>query len=546
MQTPPSIALGIFDLGVSLSVPANSDVLSDQKGKTPFNQLLAARQLADLDGADTAELTAAVDSEVTDIGSEFVLTATALESSSGNTFVDGGNTLPVDELGDQATGAFNIATNLTLNQAATPALPLNPIAMTHDAASRDGASIAALAFKEGVTVPERVAADQLAKATLLGAAPEKYNFSTVVSRAPGPVETTKSPTTPTDQSLRAQAAINSATASQGELTNLSGNSKPVVLSEQGLPRGDVFSSSGGQRSPGAVGVELASTRINISPRAQLSGELPAAGSDIRRGNHSVSAVASGHKNSLPEQASSNAVIASGKSQMPPPGETLKSILQGSIPPAVASNGVVGDSEFKVASSDKVIKHSNIAVDNLPISNDRAPAGLVKQNMLISSATNVVTNTVNSGENISPVTTPATVTAGAVLSPAVNDVPKKFTTASASIDTNFQVENDGELIGTPRLGDGPRASSPSSMPTINVAENALTDSKWAPAFSARIAWMVSSGAHQANIQLHPAELGAISVQISMQGDNATVQFQTQTAETQDLIEKLMPRLTAGME
>ena len=59
-------------------------------------------------------------------------------------------------------------------------------------------------------------------------------------------------------------------------------------------------------------------------------------------------------------------------------------------------------------------------------------------------------------------------------------------------------------------------------------------------------MSNTGTQTASLRLNPEELGGIHVQLSMQGDKASVQFQTQHNETSELIERLMPRLSQAME
>ena len=59
-------------------------------------------------------------------------------------------------------------------------------------------------------------------------------------------------------------------------------------------------------------------------------------------------------------------------------------------------------------------------------------------------------------------------------------------------------------------------------------------------------MIGSGVQNATIHLHPEELGSIQVQVKLDGDHSRVQFQAQQAETGELIEKMLPRLTQGFE
>ncbi|MEX1667546.1 flagellar hook-length control protein FliK [Zhongshania guokunii] len=91
------------------------------------------------------------------------------------------------------------------------------------------------------------------------------------------------------------------------------------------------------------------------------------------------------------------------------------------------------------------------------------------------------------------------------------------------------------------GAGPRA------PVALTMNQSLVDNPaWGQAMAARIGMMMNNGVHTATMQLNPAELGSIHIQLSMQGDNTSVQFQTQNGDTSDLIEKMLPRLQSGLE
>jgi flagellar hook-length control protein FliK len=114
-----------------------------------------------------------------------------------------------------------------------------------------------------------------------------------------------------------------------------------------------------------------------------------------------------------------------------------------------------------------------------------------------------------------------------------------------------IELKSDLIaGLDLLAASPTRSSDSSavrMPVnLTVTQNALTDPAWSQAMAAKISWMGGSGVHSATLQLRPAELGSIHIQLSIQGDTTSVQIQTQHKDTSDLMEKMMPRLHTGME
>ncbi|MFQ3199504.1 MAG: flagellar hook-length control protein FliK [Zhongshania sp.] len=131
-----------------------------------------------------------------------------------------------------------------------------------------------------------------------------------------------------------------------------------------------------------------------------------------------------------------------------------------------------------------------------------------------------------------------------LSSAANSLPIMKATGQA-------IELKSDLIaGLDLLASSPTRSSDSSVVrtpvNLTVAHNALTDPAWSQAMAAKISWMGGSGVHSAILQLRPAELGSIHIQLSIQGDTTSVQIQTQHKDTSDLMEKMMPRLHSGME
>ena len=118
-------------------------------------------------------------------------------------------------------------------------------------------------------------------------------------------------------------------------------------------------------------------------------------------------------------------------------------------------------------------------------------------------------------------------------------------ASQSLELITEGETGLEFSPSSQLKASDNAA-PKAPVTFAVTQNALTDPAWTQAMSARISWMVGSGVHTATMQLHPAELGSIHVQLSVDGDSTSVQIQVQNKDTSELVEKMMPRLHSGME
>jgi flagellar hook-length control protein FliK len=108
---------------------------------------------------------------------------------------------------------------------------------------------------------------------------------------------------------------------------------------------------------------------------------------------------------------------------------------------------------------------------------------------------------------------------------------------------------GELAAMSQLKDGLNSASGnvSRAPVALTMSQSLVDNPgWGQAMAARIGMMMNNGVHTATMQLNPAELGSIHIQLSMQGDSTSVQFQTQNGDTSDLIEKMLPRLNSSLE
>ena len=70
---------------------------------------------------------------------------------------------------------------------------------------------------------------------------------------------------------------------------------------------------------------------------------------------------------------------------------------------------------------------------------------------------------------------------------------------------------------------------------------LNQAQWNNQVGDRIHWMISQGLRQAEIRLNPPELGMLEVRIHIQGDQATVQFNTAHADVKDALDSALPRL-----
>jgi flagellar hook-length control protein FliK len=69
--------------------------------------------------------------------------------------------------------------------------------------------------------------------------------------------------------------------------------------------------------------------------------------------------------------------------------------------------------------------------------------------------------------------------------------------------------------------------------------------FAPALGTQVALWVKNGVQEARLQLHPAELGPVSVQIALVGQAAHIDFTATVAATRESIEQSLPALAAAL-
>ena len=96
---------------------------------------------------------------------------------------------------------------------------------------------------------------------------------------------------------------------------------------------------------------------------------------------------------------------------------------------------------------------------------------------------------------------------------------------------------------------PQAAAIASQPNAPVLTTQLATSLYspdfAPAMGAQVTLFARNGVHQARIELNPAEMGPISVQIEMKGSGARVDFQAEQAGTRQVIESSLPALASAL-
>jgi flagellar hook-length control protein FliK len=93
------------------------------------------------------------------------------------------------------------------------------------------------------------------------------------------------------------------------------------------------------------------------------------------------------------------------------------------------------------------------------------------------------------------------------------------------------------------GVGARGPEPSvqSMPTLPDLTAAPEQQEFADQLLGRVRLLNQNGVQEAKLNLHPAELGRLSISITTDGDGARVAFAVDNPQAKEALEQAMPRL-----
>lgn len=93
-----------------------------------------------------------------------------------------------------------------------------------------------------------------------------------------------------------------------------------------------------------------------------------------------------------------------------------------------------------------------------------------------------------------------------------------------------------------------AARPDAGPPVTAARlhAPLHSPAFAPEMAGRISLLAVDGVQQAQLQLNPADMGPVSVQIVVDGSQAQVSFHAAQAETRQALEQSLPELAAALQ
>jgi flagellar hook-length control protein FliK len=86
-----------------------------------------------------------------------------------------------------------------------------------------------------------------------------------------------------------------------------------------------------------------------------------------------------------------------------------------------------------------------------------------------------------------------------------------------------------------------SASASALPTLPAVTVPPGDKGWSQAMGARILWMVGRDLQAASVNIKPPNLGPLHIQISIQNEQATVNFTAQHGVVKEALEAAVPRL-----
>lgn len=97
-----------------------------------------------------------------------------------------------------------------------------------------------------------------------------------------------------------------------------------------------------------------------------------------------------------------------------------------------------------------------------------------------------------------------------------------------------------------LAEPPPASAAAALePALREIHEPLHGASFAPALGAQLTLLVKDGITEARLQLNPAEMGPIAVQIQLDGTQARVEMVAEQALTRQALEQSMPALASAL-
>jgi len=154
-------------------------------------------------------------------------------------------------------------------------------------------------------------------------------------------------------------------------------------------------------------------------------------------------------------------------------------------------------------------------------------------------------------NVAPAPTPGAAATSATIGTAS---PKELEIAAAAgtapqaaegASANAQPNPAAALSCATGLADALAPKAGAHATTEVRVPAAVNSPEFAPALGMTLSTLAANGVQEARLQLHPAELGPISVQIAVDGTGARIDFQADVAQTRQAIQDSLPSLAGAL-
>ncbi len=130
------------------------------------------------------------------------------------------------------------------------------------------------------------------------------------------------------------------------------------------------------------------------------------------------------------------------------------------------------------------------------------------------------------------------TVSATMKPAVTPT-ETLVTAAANLEAGISGGLQSPAVGgVSSTASTPTPGAQQTLPTITIPPG---DKGWDQAMGERILWMVGKDLQAASVNIKPPHLGPLNIQISIQNDQASVNFTAQHGVVKDALEAAIPRL-----
>jgi flagellar hook-length control protein FliK len=137
--------------------------------------------------------------------------------------------------------------------------------------------------------------------------------------------------------------------------------------------------------------------------------------------------------------------------------------------------------------------------------------------------------------------------GAIASAASGAGEKPLVAELGGLFATTAVPATSGLTGSEHRSPLASASSPNSVPEPlrDTLEPAVDSPAFAAALGTRIAWMARDGVERAQLDVHPADLGPVSVQLTLDGPQVRVELSSEASVTRQVLEQSLPSLASAL-